>query len=134
MSTDNSPELSETEQAALHDLQLGIEHVYRAYGSLLTFHHDLGHAMDLLADAEAELREAGHTTWADELRDDLLPAGAIDDRWTYELVDEFAAGFLDTVDSFEASVRDDLAGGISHVTERRQQRRIRDRSRRDAHH
>ncbi|AGB38090.1 hypothetical protein [Natronococcus occultus] len=124
-------ELSDREEAALHDLQLGIEYVHRAYGDLLRFHHELGHAMDRLSDAEDALREAGHEERADRLRDEHLPAGAISDRWTYELVEEFSTDFLEDVDAFEDEVRDELADGVGHVTERRQQRRIRERARRD---
>ncbi|AXR77106.1 hypothetical protein [Natrarchaeobaculum sulfurireducens] len=132
MTTDpDDLDLSDAELAALHDLQLGIEHVYRAYGTLLEFHHDLGHAMDRMADAEDELRDAGHEAWADELRDEHLPAGAISDQWTFELVEEFSAEFLEEVASFEEGVRDELADGIDHVTERRQKRRLRERAQHD---
>lgn len=121
-------ELSDAERRALHECQVGIEYVYRAYGDLLTFHHNLGHAMDRLSDAEELLREADHEAWADALRDEHLPAGAIDDRWTYELVGEFEDGFLEDVTAFEEGVRDDLAGGLDHVAERLQQRRLRERA------
>ncbi|NGM70178.1 hypothetical protein G6M89_14365 [Natronolimnobius sp. AArcel1] len=120
-------ELTETEEDALHDLQLGIEHVHRAYGTLLEFHHQLGHAMDRMSNAEEELREAGHDQWANRLRDEHLPAGAISDQWTYELVEEFSAEFLEDVDAFESEVRDELADGIDHVSERKQQRQLRER-------
>ncbi|MFC7135853.1 hypothetical protein ACFQRB_03205 [Halobaculum litoreum] len=30
------------------------------------------------------LRAAGHDGYADTIRDRLLPAGAVEDRWTYE--------------------------------------------------
>ncbi|WP_152424793.1 hypothetical protein [Natronococcus jeotgali] len=134
MSPDSDPddlELSDLEEDALHDLQLGIEYVHRAYGDLLRFHHELGHAMDRLGDAEDRLREAGHGEWADRLRDEHLPAGAVSDRWTYELVEEFSTDFLEDVDAFEDEVRDGLADGLGHVAERRQQRRIRERARRE---
>lgn len=124
-------ELSDAELAALHDLQLSIEYVYRSYGTLLEFHHDLGHAMDRMADAEDALREADHEEWADELRDEHLPAGAISDQWTYELVEEFSEAFLEDVVAFEDGVREELADGIDHVTERRQKRRLRERAERD---
>lgn len=124
-------DLSDEECDALHDLQLAIEHLYRAYGALLTCHHEVGHAMDEMDDAEAALREAGHDEWANELRDHLLPAGVVDDRWTYELVAAFRDGFLDDAALFERTVRDDLADGVDHVAERRQQVRWRERSRRD---
>ncbi|ELY54037.1 hypothetical protein [Natronolimnohabitans innermongolicus] len=129
MSTDpDDLELSDAEEQALHELQLGIEYVHRAYGTLLEFHHDLGHAMDRMSDAEAALRDAGHDEWADELRDEHLPAGAISDQWTFELVEEFSTEFLTSVDGFEDDVRDELADGVDHVTERRQKRRLRERA------
>ncbi|APX98043.1 hypothetical protein [Natronorubrum daqingense] len=132
MATDpDDLELSDSEAATLHDLQLSIEYVYRAYGSLLEFHHQLGHAMDRMSDAEDDLRDAGHEEWANELRDEHLPAGAISDQWTFELVEEFSTEFLEEVDAFESNVRDELADGIDHVTERRQKRRLRDRAERE---
>lgn len=124
-------ELSEAELEALHDLQLGIEHVHRAYGTLLAFHHQLGHAMDRMGEAEGQLRDAGHDSWADELRDQHLPAGAVSDQWTFELVEEFSEVFLEEVDRFEGEVRDELADGLDHVTERRQKRRLRERAAND---
>ncbi|APW97412.1 hypothetical protein CHINAEXTREME_06340 [Halobiforma lacisalsi AJ5] len=121
-------ELSEAEEQALHGMQLGIEYLYRAYGSLLEFHHHVGRAMNRMADAEDDLREAGHEEWADRLRDEHLPAGAIDDRWTFELVDEFSAEFLEEMDDFEASVREELADGLPHVSERRHKQHLRERA------
>ena len=120
--------LNDAEQDALHEFQLAIEHVYRGYGALLEFHHEIGGAMGRMDEAESLLREAGHEEWANELRDDHLPAGAIDDRWTYELVDEFSQDFLEDVTAFEAAVREELADGHPHVTERAQQRRWRERA------
>jgi len=121
--------LTETERRALHDCQVAIEYVYRAYGNLLTFHHNLGHAMDRFADAEAALREAGHEHWANQLRDSHLPAGALEGHWTYELVESFSGSFLSEITAFESSVREDLADGIGHVAERRQQQAWRERGR-----
>lgn len=121
-------ELSETERDALHAAQLGIEHVYRAYGDLLGCHHRTGHAMEKFAKTESLLREAGHDEFADQLRDSLLPAGAVGDAWTYELVEAFRDGFVDEVESFESNIRDELADGHHHVTEREQQRRWRERA------
>ncbi|SEW15294.1 hypothetical protein [Natrinema salifodinae] len=126
---DDDLSLSDAERTALHELQLSIEHVHRAYGTLLEFHHELGHAMDRMSDAEERLREAGHEDWADELRDDHLPSGAISDQWTFELVEEFSNEFLEEVDAFDETVRDELADGIDHVTERRQKRQLRERAR-----
>ena len=121
-------ELTARERDALHELQLGVEQVYRAYGRLLGFHHSLGRGMDHLDEAQRLLRESGHDRHADELRDTHLPAGAIGDQWSYELVEDFRHGLLDDVTDFESVVRTDLAGGTEHVSERRQQREWRSRA------
>ena len=124
-------DLSETERQALHELQLGVEHAHRGFGALLECHHEIGNGMDHLEEARSLFREAGHDEFADELRDDLLPAGVFEDNWTYELVEAFRDGFLDDVDAFETCVRDDLADGKQHISERAMQREWFDRSRRD---
>jgi hypothetical protein len=122
-------DLTDGERAALHELQLGVEELNRAYGHLLAFHHAVGRSMDHFASAEPELRAAGHDDHADAIRDHHLPAGVIDDRWSYELVEAFAAGFLADATGFEERVRADLAGGQSHVRERAQQQAWRERAR-----
>jgi len=126
--TDDTPRLSEAELDALHRAELGVEWLRRAHGSLVEVHHATGHAMDHLHDAEATLREAGHTDLADELRDDLLPTGAVGDRWTYDLLETFEAGILADVTDYERRVRAELADGRRHLTERRQERRWRRRA------
>ena len=123
-----SEDLSEDEREALHNLQLGTEHLYRAYGHLLSFHHAVGHAMDRLADAEDQFEAAEHTEHAAALRDDILPAGVFGDTWSYELVEKYEDGVLNDVANFQTAVRSDLTGGERHVTERDQQRRWRKRA------
>ncbi|ACV46527.1 MULTISPECIES: hypothetical protein [Halomicrobium] len=121
-------ELTDTERAALHRLQLGVEHVHRGYGSLLACHHSIGHGMDHFEAARELLSEAGHEAYAEALREEILPAGFVDDRWTYELVDAARTGFVDDVATLEAAIRADLADGEQHVSERRLQRRWRRRA------
>jgi hypothetical protein len=121
-------ELSDAELEALHRLQLGLEHVYRGYGSLLACHHSIGHGMDHFEVARELLREAGHDEFADALRDEIVPAGFVGDRWTYELVDAARTGFVADVTAVEQAVREDLADGQQHLSERRLQRRWRDRA------
>ncbi|PSQ04523.1 hypothetical protein BRC97_11105 [Halobacteriales archaeon QS_6_71_20] len=125
------PDLTPEEQEALHSLQLGIEHAYRAYADLLDCHHRIGHAMDRFAKAEEPLRSAGHEEYADDLRDRLLPAGVAGDRWTYELVTDVKIELVDELEGFESAVRDDLADGLDHVSERKQQREWRERAESD---
>jgi len=126
---DELPDLSEAEVEAVHTIELGLEWLQRARGTLIEFHHATGHAMDHLNDAETMLRACGHETMADELRDELLPAGAVDNRWTYDLLETFEAGLLADATAYERQVRSDLADGHRHVAERRQEREWKRRAR-----
>lgn len=128
--TGERPDIDATERDALHELQLGIEHVQRAYGHLLAFHHQVGRGMDRFAAAEPLLRETGHEALADSIRDEILPAGVIGDQWSYELVEAFERGFLLETTGFERRVREEVASGVSHVAEREQQREWRERAQR----
>lgn len=123
-----TPSLTDDERDALHELQLGVEGVHRAYGHLLAFHHAIGRSMDHFAAAEPLLRETGHTAHADAIRDEHLPAGVVDDRWSYEVVEAFASGFLTDITAFDEAVRSELASGQTHVAERLQQRAWRERA------
>jgi len=123
---------TETEQEALHRVTLGMEWLQRAHGHLLAFHHNVGHAMDHFAAAEPLLREAGHVELADAIRDEYLPRGVVDeDRWSYDIVEDFEDGVLADMDAFETTVRTQLADGQRHVAERAQERRWKERSSED---
>lgn len=128
---DDEGEPSDAELDVLHECQLAIEYLYRAYGDLLAFHHEVGHAMDRFTVAERELRALGYDALADELRDEHLPAGAVGEAWTYELVEAFQSGMLAAATDFERDLREELAEGTPHLHERRQQARWRGRSRKE---
>ena len=126
--TDDAPD-DET-VSALHEVELGFEWLQRANGHLLQFHHATGHGMDHLAAAEDHLRAAGHAELANAIRDELLPRGVVDDdRWSYDLVENFQQELLADVDAFEARAREELAAGDRHVAERQQERRWKQRRR-----
>jgi len=128
--TDTGSELSETEQEALHSVELGLEWLHRAHGDLVGFHHKTGHAMDHLAEAETKLRDCGHTVLADALRDDYLPRGVIDDdRWSYDVLETYQEEFLSALTVFEEDARESVADGKRHVTERQQEREWKARAR-----
>jgi len=124
--------LTAAEREALHQLGLGLEHAHRGFGALVTAHHQFGRAMDRFDAARERLRAAGDDEFADHLRDAVLPAGAVGDRWTYELVDDCRDGFLAEVVAAEAAIREALADGERHVTERRQQTDWRERAESEA--
>lgn len=115
--------LSETELEALHEVELGLEWAQRAQGCLLEFHHATGHGMDHLFRAEELLRAAGRDDLADAIRADLLPHGVVDeDRWSYDVLENFQESLLAETRSLERRVRRELADGERHVRERRQER------------
>ena len=123
-------ELDAEEREALHRVELGVEWLHRAHGDLVEFHHKTGHAMDHLADAEAQLRACGHTDLADALRDEYLPRGVIDEgRWSYDVLESYQDGFLSALTDFEERARGEIADGQRHVTERRQEREWKQRAR-----
>ena len=108
-------------QRALHKLQLAREQLDEAYGSVVRAHHDTGGAMDKVSEAADLLEEAGHDEHAESLRDETLPRGAVDDMWTYEVSEKYREGFLHPTQDDISGIRDDLADGLDHVSERRQQ-------------
>ncbi|MFC6768858.1 hypothetical protein [Natrinema soli] len=118
-----TPALSETELEALHEVELGLEWAQRAQGCLLEFHHATGHGMDHLSRAEELLRAAGRDDLAAAIRADLLPHGVVDDdRWSYDVLENFQESLLAETRSLERRVRRELADGERHVRERRQER------------
>lgn len=124
-----SNDLTHEEREAIHEVEVGVEWLLRAYGHLLAFHHAVGHGMDHLDEAQGKLWAAGHENLADRIRDDILPRGVTaDDRWTYSVVEEFQEAFLDPVTSFEDDARMAVTGGRRHVAERAQERAWRKRA------
>jgi len=126
---ESADDLSDAEIAGLHEVELGIEHFRRAHGHLVAFHHATGRGMDHLADAEADLRDAGHEALADELRDHFLPRGVMqstreDDhgRWSYDVIETYEEVFLNDVVTFGDAVAEQVADGRRHVKERHQER------------
>ncbi|MHC3438206.1 hypothetical protein ACYJ1Y_08890 [Natrialbaceae archaeon A-gly3] len=134
---DPEPELTETELEAVHEVELGLEWLQRAQGSLLEFHHATGHGMDHLYRAETLLEECGREDLADAIRVNLLPHGVVDeDRWSYDVLENFQTTLLAEAQALEAQVREEMTDGHRHVAERRQERewkRRGDRSRDDDH-
>jgi hypothetical protein len=131
MSDTNDPgELTEREREALHEVELGVEHLHRAHGHLVSFHHSTGRAMDHLAAVEDLLRETGHDALADHLRDEHLPRGVVPPcdgdestagRWSYDILEKFQETFLNDLVAFGERVSERVADGRRHITERRQE-------------
>lgn len=124
-------DLSEAEREALRRLQHAVEHVDRAYGNLVAFHHEMGNAFDQLESARESLRDAGHDEFAATLRDEILPSGTVGDEWTYEVVEQVRRGVVRDVHGVEDEVREALADGLAHLDERELQAEWRERAQED---
>lgn len=124
--TDRSrPELDDTTVEALGKLSEALETVEQARGFLYAFHQLSGKADILLGESLDSLREAGATALADDLERDLLGRNVVADRWTFQLVEDYDAGYWSTFRDFDARARDELAGGDRHVLEARMKQRER---------
>ena len=125
------PELTETELEAVHEVELGLEWLQRAQGSLLEFHHATGHGMDHLYRAETLLEECDREGLAAAIKADLLPHGVVDeDRWSYDILENFQTTLLAEARALEAQVREEMTDGHRHVAERKQEREWKRRARR----
>lgn len=125
-SDDPTDELTDDERAAVEEVERALELFHRAHGALVEFHHMVGRGMDHFDEAEGRLR-GEHDDIADELREEVLPAGVTDDgKLTYELVAEFEKGMLAEVESVTESALDDLADGRRYPIEREEYGRMDD--------
>jgi len=122
-SPDDLPDLTDTEAEAVHEIELGIEWLHRAYGELVELHHKTGHGFDHFDEAVSLLREAGRDDLADTLEQEHLSSGIVDGRWTYDLLEAFDEGLYDDLTDFEHRAREQITDGKRHVVERRQHRR-----------
>ena len=126
MTTDRSrPDLDDATVEALGTLSEALETVEQARGLLYGFHQLTGKADLLLQDAVEQFRAAGHGALADQLERDLVGRNVIADRWTFQVVEDFDAGYWSAFRAADADARDQLADGDRHVYEARMKQRER---------
>ena len=119
------PDLDDTTVEGLGKLSEALETVEQARGLLYGFHQLTGKADLLLQDAVDLLREAGHTALAADLERDLVGRNVIADRWTFQIVEDFDAGYWGAFRAYDERAREELSGGDRHVFEARMKQRER---------
>jgi hypothetical protein len=119
------PDLDEDTVTALGSLSEALETVEQARGLLYGFHQLTGKADRLLQDAVQQFRDAGHPALADQLDRDLVGRNVIADRWTFQVVEDFDAGYWSAFRAADQRARDELSGGGRHVLEARMKQRER---------
>ncbi len=128
MTTDRTrPDLDDATVSSLGKLSEALETVEQARGLLYGFHQLTGKADLLLQAAVTEFRDAGHGALADQLERDLVGRNVIADRWTFQVVEDFDAGYWSAFRAADAQARDQLADGDRHVLEARMKQRGRTR-------
>lgn len=118
--------------AAVGKLSEALESVERARGHLYSFHQMMGHSDLLLGEAVQKLRDAGHDDIADTLETEMIGRNVIEDRWTFQIVEDFDDNYWADLRHHEQHVREKLQGGVRHVFEAEMKERRRTHGRR--HH
>lgn len=103
--------------AAAGKVSEAMEWVVRARGRLYDFHQMMGRADLLFGEAVEQLADAGHPELAEGLRTELVGRNAIEDRWTFEVVEAFDRTYHDVASRWDRRVRDELMAGRHHVHE-----------------
>lgn len=94
-----------------------LERVERARGALYDAHQLIGGADGALDEVADALRDSGFDELADDLRRELVGLDVLEGRWTYQVVEEFDAGYYSAWLAWERRVRDATVGGRRHVAE-----------------
>lgn len=102
---------------AVGKLTEALEVVEEARGFLYAFHRRTGEADLALGEAADLLREAGHAELAEHVSTDLVGRNVIDGRWTFQLMEEYDAGYYAAFKEHERVVREALVEGRTHVFE-----------------
>jgi hypothetical protein len=110
-------------------LSEALERVERARGALYEFHQLIGGADALLDEVVTGLAEAGRQELADRVRDELIGLNVLPGRWTFQVVEEFDAGYYATFRDVERVTRNETMAGRRHVFEAELKQRRRTRGR-----
>lgn len=102
---------------ALGKLSEALEVVEEARGLLYGFHRRCGTADLMLGDAVDLLREAGHDELADGISSELIGRNILEGRWSFQVVEEYDAGYYAAFRDHERAARDQLAEGRTHIFE-----------------
>lgn len=102
---------------AIGRLTEALETTEQARGALYAFHQLTGSADVKAGQAVEMLREAGATQLADDIESDLIGRNVLDGRWTFQIVEEYDAGYYASFRSWEEKARDQLVGGRRHLFE-----------------
>ena len=96
-----------------------LETTERARGHLYSFHQLTGTADAQLGDGCDRLHAAGHDELAERIERELVGRNVVEDRWTFQLLEDYDDGYWATFRALEREVREALTAGRRHVHEAR---------------
>jgi hypothetical protein len=102
---------------AVGRLTEALETTERARGHLYSFHQLTGSADLELGDACARLRAAGHVALAERIETELVGRNVIQDRWTFQILEDYDDGYYALFHELERIARDELTAGRRHLHE-----------------
>ena len=102
---------------ALGKLSEALEVVEDARGSLYRFHRLTGTADLALGEAVEMLRDAGHGELADRVETEVLGRNVLQDRWTFQVVEDYDDGYYAAFKLLEREAREQLVEGKRHLFE-----------------
>jgi hypothetical protein len=111
--------VSDATVEALGLLSEALETCERARGHLYGFHQLTGSADLQLGAAVSALREAGHCDIADRIDRELVGRNVLQDRWTFQIVEDYDDNYWSLFRDLERAAREELACGVRHLHEAR---------------
>jgi hypothetical protein len=94
-----------------------LERVERARGHLYAFHQLTGEADFKVGDSVDALREAGHCEIAHRIATELVGRNVLQDRWTFQIVEDYDDTYWTPFRDLEREVRNRLTAGRRHLHE-----------------
>lgn len=102
---------------ALGKLSAALDHVEDARGHLYAFHRLMGSGERTLEEAEALLRDAGHTDLADALDQEVLGRNPLPGMWSFQMVEAWDDGYYASAKGIQQRALDQLVEGRRHIFE-----------------
>jgi hypothetical protein len=116
-SHDRPEDASDDAVAAAGKMSEALETLERARGHLYSFHQLVGEADCSLDEVLDRLRAANADDLADELERELVGRNVLEDRWTFQVVEEFDDCYWSVFRDYERRVREAMTAGRRHIHE-----------------
>lgn len=103
--------------AAVGKLREAMERLERVRGHLYELHQLMGRTDRLFGEAAQALAIAGAPQQADLVEQQIVGRNILEDRWSFEVVDEFNRTYYEPVKAIVEQAEKDLMTGRRHVFE-----------------